>query len=264
MNPTILIQLSLLGALAAYVASASQIAFKRSGKSSAWIILVYLAVLLHFAHAGIEIASRGSLNASFFEMFSVTALIVVLVALTAARDIPELFVPLNSVAALALLGTLLINREAPIADISNVLSAHIALSLIAYGVLCTAAITSVLLWLGDRSLRGQTKQRWLQSLPPLQRIESLMFHLISVGWILLTAGLVVGILGIDNFFAQHLAHKTVFSIISWLMFGGLLIGRQLQGWRGRIAIRWTLLSFCLLAVAFLGSKFVLDVILGRV
>jgi ABC-type uncharacterized transport system permease subunit len=58
-------------------------------------------------------------------------------------------------------------------------------------------------------------------------------------------------------------HKTVFALLSWLMFGGLLIGRQLYGWRGRAALRWVLASFASLLLAYVGSRFVLEVLLHR-
>lgn len=266
MNTTIIMQISLIGAIAAYFASAGQIVLHKAQSTNArlGIALAVTAVLLHVAYISISLVERGNLNGSFVEMFSVTALIVVLVALISARDIPSLFVPLNTIAAIALLSTLLFRGQyTPISAISPALSAHIALSLVAYGVLCTAALTAVIFWFADRGIRKRSDQVWLNALPPLQRIESLMFGLISVGWVLLTIGITIGVFGIDDFFAQQLAHKAVFSIISWLLFAALLLGRQFKGWRGSIAVRWTLVAFSLLAVAFLGSKFVLDVILGR-
>ncbi|MEK7844843.1 MAG: cytochrome c biogenesis protein CcsA, partial [Pseudomonadota bacterium] len=59
------------------------------------------------------------------------------------------------------------------------------------------------------------------------------------------------------------SHKTLFGFISWGVFAALLIGRQLYGWRGRIAIRWTLAGFIILLLAYIGSKFVLEIILNR-
>ena len=58
-------------------------------------------------------------------------------------------------------------------------------------------------------------------------------------------------------------HKTVFSVIAWAVFGVLLIGRRLRGWRGRTALRLTLAGFALLLLAYVGSRFVLEVVLGR-
>ena len=68
---------------------------------------------------------------------------------------------------------------------------------------------------------------------------------------------------VENLFAQHLVHKTVLSLLSWLVFGGLLLGRWLRGWRGSIAVRWTLVAMGLLLLAFFGSQFVLEMLLHR-
>ncbi|MCJ9708452.1 cytochrome c biogenesis protein CcsA, partial [Bordetella hinzii] len=58
-------------------------------------------------------------------------------------------------------------------------------------------------------------------------------------------------------------HKTIFTLLSWLTFGGLLVGRQARGWRGRVALRWTVAGFCFLILAYTGSRFVLEMILHR-
>ena len=63
--------------------------------------------------------------------------------------------------------------------------------------------------------------------------------------------------------ALPLDHKTVFAVLSWVAFGLLLAGRWLYGWRGRTALRWTLSGFVLLLLAYVGSRFVLEVLLGR-
>jgi ABC-type uncharacterized transport system permease subunit len=96
-------------------------------------------------------------------------------------------------------------------------------------------------------------------------MEKLLFRVIWVGFILLTLTLLSGIVFSEEVFGQPLkfTHKTLFGIISWGVFAALLTGRQLYGWRGRIAIRWTLAGFIILLLAYLGSKFVLEVILQR-
>ena len=144
------------------------------------------------------------------------------------------------------------------------LDIHIILSLSAYAVLLMATIQAVILWFQDRELKNKQKKRsWVNLLPSFQAMESLLFDLIKTGFLLLTVALVFGFFTIDNFFAQHLAHKTAFSIISWFVYGALLIGHYRFGWRGQKAIRFTLIGFFLLAVGFIGSKFVLEMILGR-
>jgi ABC-type uncharacterized transport system permease subunit len=71
------------------------------------------------------------------------------------------------------------------------------------------------------------------------------------------------VLFVQNLFAQHLVHKTVLSVLSWLAFGALLLGRWRSGWRGALAVRWTLVAMGLLVLAFFGSQFVLELVLRR-
>ncbi|MGR9000150.1 MAG: cytochrome C assembly family protein, partial [Gammaproteobacteria bacterium] len=101
------------------------------------------------------------------------------------------------------------------------------------------------------------------SLPPLQTMESLLFQMLATGLFFLTISLVSGFVFIEDVFAQHLAHKTVLSILAWLIFSALLIGRSRYGWRGQIAIQWTLIGFVSLLLAYFGSKLVLEIILKR-
>jgi len=105
----------------------------------------------------------------------------------------------------------------------------------------------------------------LQKLPPLLTMETLLFRIITAGFVLLTLTLATGIIFTEELFgkAMRLNHKTVFGILSWFIFAALLGGRQFYGWRGRIAVRWTLTGFLMLVLAYVGSKFVLEVILGR-
>jgi ABC-type uncharacterized transport system permease subunit len=102
------------------------------------------------------------------------------------------------------------------------------------------------------------------ALPPLQAMETLLFQMIGTGLFFLTASLFSGFIFIEDLFAQHLAHKTVLSIIAWIIFSGLLIGRIRYGWRGHTAIKWTLIGFVLLLLAYFGSKLVLELILQKV
>ena len=81
---------------------------------------------------------------------------------------------------------------------------------------------------------------------------------------LLTLALATGAMFVEDLLGQHLAHKTVFSILAWLVFGALLYGRWRHGWRGERAARLALAGMVVLAIAFLGSKFVLELVLHRV
>lgn len=96
-------------------------------------------------------------------------------------------------------------------------------------------------------------------------METLLFRLIHVAFVLLTLTLASGILFSETLFGKALSfnHKTVFAILSWLIFAALLAGRHLRGWRGRKALHWTLAGFVTLMLAYVGSRFVLEVLLGR-
>jgi ABC-type uncharacterized transport system permease subunit len=103
------------------------------------------------------------------------------------------------------------------------------------------------------------------AVPPLITLERYMFRLIIVGFALLTLTLVSGILFSEQLFgkAVTLTHKNVFSVAGWVAFAILLFGRWRYGWRGRTALKWILGGTLLLVLGYLGSKFVLEVILRR-
>lgn len=143
-------------------------------------------------------------------------------------------------------------------NLNNGLGVHIFTSLLAYSMLTLAALQALLLALQNKHLHNHQPGGLIRTLPPLLDMESLLFKLILLGIILLSFGLLSGALYIDNLFAQHLVHKTILSIVAWVIFTALLVGHWHYGWRGRIAIRWTLSGFFILMLAFFGSKFVLE------
>jgi ABC-type uncharacterized transport system permease subunit len=143
------------------------------------------------------------------------------------------------------------------------LSAHILLSMAAAALLFAAAVTALLVVFLDRRLRARRLATLPSGLPPLDALETVMFRLIGAGFVLLTLALFTGFVFVTNLFAQNLWQKTVLSLIAWLLFGVLLIGRLRFGWRGRAAVQWTLSGFAVLAVAYFGSKFVLEYVYGQ-
>jgi ABC-type uncharacterized transport system permease subunit len=143
------------------------------------------------------------------------------------------------------------------------LTAHILLSMGAAALLFAAAATALLLVFLDRRLRTRRIARLPSVLPPLDALEKVMFRLIGTGFVLLTLSLFTGFVFVTNLFAQHLFQKTVLSLIAWIIFGVLLMGRIRFGWRGRSAVGWTLSGFGMLALAYFGAKFVLEDVLGR-
>jgi len=142
---------------------------------------------------------------------------------------------------------------------------HLALAMIAYGMFTIAALHSLLMTLMERRLHGGALAGPFAVLPPLLTMERLLFRVILAGFVFLTLTLVTGIVFSETLFgrAMRFDHKTVFAVISWFIFAALLFGRYFYGWRGRTALRWTLAGFVALLLAYVGSRFVLEVILRR-
>ena len=138
------------------------------------------------------------------------------------------------------------------------LQLHIALSVLGAGLLTLAAVQAVTLAVQDALLHGKSAHRLVQALPPLQTMERALFVLIALGFFMLSLSLLSGLLFVDDLLAQHLAEKTVLSVIAWVLFGGLLWGRWRRGWRGRTAVRWTLAGYGVLILAYFGSKMLLS------
>ncbi|HSX84132.1 MAG TPA: cytochrome c biogenesis protein CcsA [Cellvibrio sp.] len=141
-------------------------------------------------------------------------------------------------------------------------AAHILLSILAYSTMIVATVQTLLLAFQNYQLRHRHPTGLVRLLPPLQTMEHLLFELLWVGEVLLTLVIVTGIFQIESIAAQHLHHKIVFTALAWLIYAILLWGRHYLGWRGNSAIRWSLSGFASLVLAYLGSKFVLEMILG--
>ena len=140
---------------------------------------------------------------------------------------------------------------------------HIVLSIFSAGMLTLASIHAVGLAGLDQVLRNPGNLTLAQRMPPLQTMERLLFRLIAVGFFLLSLTILSGLLFVHDLFGQHLAQKTILTICAWLIFGVLLWGRMRYGWRGRVAIRWTLAGYATLVAAYFGSKLILEQFLGE-
>ncbi len=143
--------------------------------------------------------------------------------------------------------------------------AHFVMAMTAYSLFTLAALHAMLMSAVERNLHRGRLIRLLDNMPPLLVMEGLLFRLITLAFVLLTATLVTGIAFSEQVFGKPLSfnHKTVFALLAWLVFGTLLAGRHFRGWRGRLALRWTLGGFFTLLLAYIGTQFVLEVVLGR-
>jgi ABC-type uncharacterized transport system permease subunit len=146
-----------------------------------------------------------------------------------------------------------------------VFKAHLLIAMLAYSLFTIASLHVLLMALLERHLHSHNVPSFVQALPPLLTMESVLFKIIGSGFIFLTLTLATGVLFSEELFGKPLTftHKTVFGFMSWFIFGALLMGRTFYGWRGRVAVRWTLAGFMALVLAYIGSRFVAEIILHR-
>ncbi|MGH6639473.1 MAG: cytochrome C assembly family protein [Polaromonas sp.] len=141
---------------------------------------------------------------------------------------------------------------------------HWALGIASYGLFAAAVVHG---WLMTRSERSMRLAAQTDAGVPLLTLERLTFRFVEAGFVLLSATLLVGWLFAETLYGPGLAwkwnHKTIFSVLAWLTFAGLLLGRVRLGWRGRKAVRVLYLGSGLLLLGYAGSRFVLEVFLRR-
>ncbi len=143
------------------------------------------------------------------------------------------------------------------------MQAHVLISLFAYGLLAVGAIVAVYALAQDRRLRAGRLSPINELFAPLEMNERLLYGIAAAGFLALLLAVFSGILFVDDLFAQHLVHKTSLSLLALVLFGILLGGRWLAGWRGKTAVYLYLWGFAILGLAYFGSRFVLEEILGR-
>ncbi len=229
--------------------------------------MIALGLLVHGWLLHQSIFSTG-FNLGFFESVSAILWLTVLIYWVTDRDHQlhslQAFV-LPPAAVFSLLPAFFAgNHFVPGAD-NNLFIAHVWIAMIAYSLFTFAALHAVLMAIAERSLHHKSTLITLPSFPPLMVMESLLFKIISLGFALLTVTLISGMWFSEEIFNKPLAfnHKSIFSIASWFIYAALLYGRYQYGWRGLKAIRWTLIGFVLLLLAYVGSKFVSEILLGR-
>jgi ABC-type uncharacterized transport system permease subunit len=235
-----------------------------------WAILVVLAI--HSTLLYETLFATPALRFGFGQALSATLWLAVLV-----YWIENLFYRLEGMQPLVLgvaavctpLPYLFPGLESPAYAHTTEFRMHLALAMIAYGLLTIAALHALLMSLIEKRLHGRGLGEELTgplaSMPPLLTLETLLFRILGAGFATLTLTLATGMMFSETLFGKALEfnHKTLFAVLSWAIFGLLLAGRHFYGWRGRRALRWTMAGFIVLLLAYVGSRFVLEVILGR-
>jgi ABC-type uncharacterized transport system permease subunit len=202
----------------------------------------------------------------FAPALSVTAWLVAAVYAVESFLFPQLQTrwPLSALGAVAVALALIFPGNALHASASPWLPLHWALGIASYGLFAAAVAHA---WFMTRTEERIRLAADPHSGMPLLTIERLTFRFVTAGFVLLSATLLVGVLFGESLYGSATAwkwnHKTIFSVLSWLTFAILLIGRARFGWRGRRAVRMLYAGSGLLLLAYVGSRFVMEIVLGR-
>lgn len=236
--------------------------------ASAAMWLLAAALLLHGWITWRDVATPDGLDLSFTNAVSVVAGLVAAVTWIAGllSTLPAIGTVVLPVAAGAsLLPALATNPHRFDYGGEALAAAHVAVALISYAMFLVAALEALVLMGLEKRLRRRLPDPEAAALPPLLTLERFLFRLVGAGFVLLTLTLASGMLFSEQLFGKPVmfTHKTVLSVLGWLTFGALLFGRWRYGWRGRVALRWIIAGTVFVFLAYLGSKFVLEVLLGR-
>ncbi|MBI3284086.1 MAG: cytochrome c biogenesis protein CcsA [Burkholderiales bacterium] len=231
--------------------------------------------LMHGAALWLTVFSQDALRIGFAVMLSAALWVSVLVCWLENRNfsLEGLRVLLMPHAALmALLPVFFPGNLIALAGKPLMFPWHVVVALLAYSTLTIAAFHAVIMTLQDKhlhKLRASQQQAWLNAaidrLPALLTMEKILFRLIVLGFVLLTLTVLSGVIFSEQVLGVVVRwdHKTLLSLLSWLLFAILLIGRQWRGWRGKTVLSFTLTGFLTLLLAYVGSRFVLEVLLHR-
>jgi ABC-type uncharacterized transport system permease subunit len=231
-------------------------------------MLVLVALVLHTGLVGISVFGKGAVHLGFGNAVSLLLwLSAVVYGLASLRyALPGVQAWVTALAAVGVLMPLIFPDARPV-PFSNLpgFRAHLVISLLAFSLLFLAALQAIFMTAFEKRLHKGASAADLTGLPPLLTLEAVLFRLIWAGYILLTLALASGIFFSEEVFGKAipLTHKTIFAVMSWIVFGVLLAGRQIWGWRGRLALRWTIFGFVLLLLAYVVSKFVIEILLHR-
>lgn len=238
---------------------------KRSVAASNVLMVIGAGLVAHAIAVYFSLIRADGVELGFFKVaplfFFVINLLVLLSSLR--KPLHNLFIFLMPLSILALIVSEYFDSPLTMgAGLKAGIVAHILLSILAYSLLTIASIQALLLAYQNKQLKAKHFHGVMGIMPPLQTMETLLFDIVRVGFLFLTLSILTGVIYIEDILAQKLSHKTVFSILSWIVYAVLLAGHQIYGWRGASAIRWVLGGFVALMLAYFGSKLVIEVILG--
>ena len=269
-NPLFIMQVTVISGLFAVffylmgsVFQGMNFASNKETRSQVFIFAAF-AVLAHAVSAYGIIRHVDGFHFGLFEISTLITLSISLLVLISSlrKPLQVLFLGLFPLAMLSIVASLTIHSDYPPTSISVTLASHVLISILAYSFITIAALQAGLLAYQNAQLKHGHAGGLVRKLPSLQDMEAFLFELVWVGQILLTLTIATAFMFFDNIGGiDGVIHKTVFSLLAWIVFAVLLWGRHQLGWRGQTAIRGTLTGFGLLILGFYGVKFALEFII---
>ncbi|MFT4939839.1 MAG: ABC-type uncharacterized transport system permease subunit [Paraglaciecola sp.] len=228
-------------------------------------VLVSAAIGLHLVILNGDIFIEPGQNMSMLNVASLIAWLISVTMLVASFSMPNtilLPVVFGFTSIVVLLNSIVPDSHIMHINVQPALLVHISLALFAYACLGIALLYAMQLSYINMRLKEKKASLLHSSLPPLMAVEGILFKLLLVGTILLSMSLISGFMFLGDMFAKEQAHKTVLSILAWVVFTSMLVGHFKFGWRGKPIIAATILGSVLLTLAYFGSRFVKEVILN--
>lgn len=228
-------------------------------------VFVGIGILLHSNSLYSVILTNDGFNLSLGNAASMIGLELAVIGLIAALEptMRGMSAGLLVLGALAATMTGASDAAGTVTGLAWQIRAHVLVSIFSYGLLTVGAIVAVYGLVHERRLRAGQISAFNQLFAPLETTERLLFGIAAAGFAGLALAIISGITFVDDLFAQHLVHKTVFSLLALIVFGALLAGRFFAGWRGRRAVGLYLSGFALLCLAYFGTRYVLEEVLNR-
>ena len=231
--------------------------------SCAVIAIAVNGAALYSSSGSVLSLSQSMLGLLSIAAFTAVAIFILVSLFRSTLTLGVLVLPLAILAALA--GPLLNATTNAIAGAES-LSLHLVFAALTFALLSLAAAQALIIMMQEKQLKGisTNHSKWLNSLPPLQSMDSQLFQFLLIGFIGLLLSLYLGISSNNIIHGQSLvlSHHTVLTLLAAISFAALLIGRTLFGWRGKKAAKFTLVAYAIFIIGYFGTRFVRELLLS--
>ena len=245
----------------------SRLFHKQGPSQKLTVILSTVAILAHMLLLVNSVFRADGQDLSIVNVALLTCWVIVVSVTAVSLKFPAtLLLPVvYGFAALLTLVSLFIPHHVILQsiDVELGLVTHISLSLLAYCVLIISTLYAVQFYFIDKRLKRKDLAIVHSHLPPLMVVERQLYQLLTLGTILLTFALLSGFIFLEGMFASEFIHKTVLSLIAWLIFTVVTVGHLRQGWRGKPVVFSIMIAAFILSLAYFGSRFIQEVVLNK-